>query len=394
MSRFNLASDEDILAGGTTDIYFRRTEAILKRLGKDDQRVLAEFTASSLPHGWDHGVLCGLDEVLTLMEDRDVDIRALPEGSLFVPKTHSGVRLPVVTIEGPYGQFAVFETPILGFICQASGIATKASRVRRAAGDKQVISFGIRRMHPAVSPMIDRAAYVGGCDGVSSLSGAARIRKDPQGTMPHSLVIVIGDPRVAFAAFDEHMEESVPRIALVDTYLDEVREAIIAAETVEDLAGVRLDTHGSRKGNFEDIIREVRWELDIRGHEDVKIFVSGGLDEDTIPSLLQAGAEGFGVGTSISNAPTINFAMDIVEMDGRPVAKRGKFGGRKEVLRCPEDLTYELASRAEQCPACGGEMKPAMVEYMHRGKVVESIPPEDEVRAYVLEQLEKLPAGG
>ncbi len=249
-------------------------------------------------------------------------------------------------------------------------------------------------MHPALSPAIDRAAYIGGCDGVSSLSGAKAIGREPQGTMPHSLVIVIGDPKAAFVAFHEHMDPSVPRIALVDTYLDEVREAIIAADAVEDLAGVRLDTHGSRKGNFEDIVREVRWELDIRGHEDVQIFVSGGLDETTIPGLIRAGAEGFGVGTSISNAPTINFAMDIVEMDGRPVAKRGKFGGRKEVLQCPEDLTFELATRSSACPACGGEMRPAMVEYLKKGRVVESVPSPSDVRASVLAQLEKLPAPG
>jgi len=390
MSRFHVASDEEILRGETTDIYFKRTAEILRREGAADRRVVAEFTTSTLPENWPWGIFCGLEDVLTLMKGRDVNIHSLPEGTLFTPRTFSGIRTPVMVIEGPYGEFCVYETPILGFICQSSGVATKAGRVRIAAQDKSVISFGIRRMHPAISPAIDRAAYIGGCDGVSSLTGAKTIGKEPQGTMPHALTIVLGDPGKAFIAFDKHVSKDVPRIALVDTYLDEVRESILASEAVESLYGVRLDTPGSRKGSFPDIVREVRWELDVRGFKDVKIFVSGGLDEYSVPELLEAGAEGFGVGTSISNAPTINFAMDIVEMENKPVAKRGKYGGRKELLRCPLDLTYEVRDRATDCPLCGERMEPVMQQFMKRGKMVNKVPPVDEVRESVLDQLKRV----
>jgi len=105
----------------------------------------------------------------------------MPEGSVFYHEDCRGVHEPVMHIEGPYGEFCTYETPMLGLICQASGVATSAVRVRKVAGEKRLISFGIRRMHPALSPMIDRASYIGGFDGVSSLSGAKLLGVKPVG---------------------------------------------------------------------------------------------------------------------------------------------------------------------------------------------------------------------
>lgn len=246
-------------------------------------------------------------------------------------------------------------------------------------------------MHPALAPMIDRAAYLGGLDAVSSLIGAELVGEEPQGTMPHALTIVLGGPEKAFEAFDRHVEAAVPRIALADTYLDEVWEALQAAETVSELAGVRLDTPASRRGDFPEIVREVRWELDQRGYEEVKIFVSGGLDETTIPALLSAGAVGFGVGTSVSDAPTVNFALDIVEVEGRPAAKRGKYSGRKGVFRCPEDFTYEVGAAPSACPRGHGAMEDLLVPYLEAGKRVRELPSPSAIRENVLMQLAKLP---
>jgi len=96
-------------------------------------------------------------------------------------------------VEGPYGEFCIYETPLLGLVCHASGVATMAARVRKAAGNKFLISFGIRRIHPGLSRMVDRATYIGGFDGVSSLSGAKAIGKKPVGTMPHALITAVGD---------------------------------------------------------------------------------------------------------------------------------------------------------------------------------------------------------
>jgi nicotinate phosphoribosyltransferase len=283
---------------------------------------------------------------------------------------------------------------MLGLICQASGVATRAARVKKAAGKKIVMAFGIRRMHPALSPMLDRAAYIGGLDGLSSLSGAKAVNAKPMGTMPHALIIAFGDQAKAWKAFDEVMPSDVPRVALIDTYFDEKTEAIIATETLKDrLYGVRLDTPGSRKGNFPELIREVRWELDMRGYQHVKIFVSGGLNEEKIAVLSEVGADGFGVGTAVSNAPTIDFAMDIVELEGKLVAKRGKLGGKKQVWRCPNclvDSVLPFKSSQPSCAECGGKTKPMLKPLIENGKIVAELPKPSEIRGYVLEQLERL----
>lgn len=391
--KFHISGEQDILGGNTTDVYFVRTDEILEQYNLDGRRVVAEFTTGSLPGDWDTGVFCGLDEVLHLLEGWKVDVWAAPEGTLFRPRTHSGIRTPLLFIEGSYGEFALYETPLLGLTCQASGIATRAMRVKRAARDKPVISFGIRRAHPAISPMIDRSAYIGGCDAVSSLSGAHVIDREPQGTMPHSLIILFEDMTDALLAYDDVVSQDVPRVALVDTYSDEKTDTIRAVEALPNLSAVRLDTPASRRGDMPDIVREVRWELDTRGHEDVEVFVSGGLDEHSIPPLVEAGAGGFGVGTSIASAPSIDYAMDIVELDGEPVAKRGKYGGRKYTYRCPGCHTYSVARTPDAdvtCPRDDQSMRMIMKQYMRDGKLIEDLPGPDEIREYVLDQIDKI----
>ncbi|MFW6117493.1 MAG: nicotinate phosphoribosyltransferase, partial [Thermoproteota archaeon] len=188
MRRFHFTSGEEIKQGETTDIYFVRTKQILEAKGLDHTSVIADITSSSLPDNWGWGILCGIEEEAHLLEGIPVDVYSMPEGSVLYHEDYHGVREPVMRIEGSYGKFCTYETPLLGLICQASGIATRAARVRKAAGDKTVVSFGIRRMHPVLSPMIDRAAYIGGMDGVSSLSGAKIIGVEPMGTMPHALI--------------------------------------------------------------------------------------------------------------------------------------------------------------------------------------------------------------
>ncbi|HQM66218.1 MAG TPA: nicotinate phosphoribosyltransferase [Methanomassiliicoccales archaeon] len=389
MGRFFSAEHDDIQKGLTTDVYFQRTEAILKAKGLLDVHTRSEVTVADLPDAWPWAVLCGTEEVVRILEGREVDLYALPEGSLFTPRTRRGVKLPVASIDGPYGQYCSLETPALGFICYASGVATMAARCKLAAGNLPVISFGVRRMHPAMAPVIDRSSFIGGCDGVSSLKGAELVGKAASGTMPHSLVIMMGDQREAFKAFGEIIDPTVPRVALTDTFFDEKAEALMAAEAMPGLRSVRLDTPGSRRGNMADIVREVRWELDLRGYTNVGVFVSGGLDEIKIKELASAGANGFGVGTSISNAPTIDFAMDIVEKAGKPIAKRGKFAGRKYVFKCPDCLEYEVSLRRDDPPkcSCGEEMRWAEVKVIEKGKRLVPEEPAEEIRRRVLRQM-------
>lgn len=390
---FHVASDEEIKRGETTDIYFVRTKEVLKAKGLDKVKAYAEVTTGGLPKNWQWGVLCGVEEVARLFEGVPVNVYSMPEGSIFRPHDYRGVRVPIMVVEGEYGEFCELETPLLGLICQASGVATMAARIRKIVGDKLLIAFGIRRAHPAIAPMLDRATYVGGFDGVSSLVGARTIGKEPMGTMPHALIIVFGDQVKAWKAFDEVMPENVPRVALVDTYYDEKKESIMAAEALGGrLHAVRLDTPGSRKGNFAEIIREVRWELDIRGHRNVKIIASGGVNEENVKELADAGADGFGIGTSLTSAPVVDFAFDIVELEGKLVAKRGKLGGRKRVWRCPNCLVDVVLPEAESmpgCPNCGGKTEPALHQIINDGRVV-GLPSVDEIRDKVLSQLSKV----
>src|SRR2546422_9733089 len=241
----------------------------------------------------------------------------MDEGTIFAPYQ------PVLTLEGVYVDWARYETALLGLLCQASGIATKAARCKRAAGERAVISFGARRMHPALAPMIERNAFVGGCDGVAVTKAAELIDADPTGTIPHALVLMFGDTVEALKAFNEVIDPKVRRVALIDTLQDEKFEAIRVAEALgEDLYAVRLDTPSSRRGDFYRILEEVRWELDLRGYQHVKLIASGGVDEYEILHLNPL-VDAYGVGTSIANAPVVSFAVHIMEIEGRPMGTRG-----------------------------------------------------------------------
>ncbi len=376
---FSIVSDEDILEGKTTDIYFLRTEEVLREKGVNPD-VVAEVTTTS--GGW--AVLAGLKDVAHLLEGKNVDVYAMPEGTIFFPYE------PVLRIEGRYLEFGRYETPLLGFLCHESGIATKASRIKLLAGEVPVISFGTRRQHPALAAMIERCAYLGGMDGVSCVAGAERIGIESTGTMPHSLIICFGEDRQkdAWKAFDEVIAKKVPRICLCDTYYDEKKEAIMAAEALgASLRAVRLDTPASRKGDFRRIIEEVRWELDIRGHKNVGIFVSGGIDEEEVIELREVVA-GFGVGTSVANARCIDFALDIIEKEGEPCAKRGKRGGKKQVYRRKgviEEEKDEIRLVKEAPPK---DMEPLLKPMILGGEIVSDFSFSlTEARKRVLEQL-------
>lgn len=297
-----------------------------------------------------------------------------------------------MNVHGPYCAFGEMETSMLGMLCHSSGIATMAARCKMAADMGHVMAFGNRRMHPALAPMLDRSAYIGGCDGVASPQGAEMLGEAPMGTVPHALFLMIGDEEAAFRAFDRHSDDDVPRIVLVDTFSDERFGALLAAECIPGLEGVRLDTPGSRRGNFRELVQELRWELDLAGKGDVRIIATGGLDEHRITELRGAGVDSFGVGTGISNAPSVDFSMDLVERDGVPVSKRGKFSGRKHPYRCPDCLAMEVSLRSDDEPrcGCGAVMDNAEVPLMVDGERASPARGPKEIRASVLRQLETL----
>ena len=381
-----LAELGDVKRGRVTDIYFLRAREILEKTNSSRKRVVAEAHCYGLPEGWGWGLVTGIEEVAWLLEGLEVSVYAMEEGTVFRPME------PVLAIEGRYAEFGVYESALLGILRHYSSISTKAARIKNIAGDRVVLFFGIRCVHPAITPMVDRAAYIGGCDAVSGVIGAEKLGKNPVGTMPHALVLTIGKPEEAWRAFDEVMPGDVPRIMLCDTLMDERVEAVLAAETLGDrLYGVRLDTPSSRRGNMRKIVQEVRWALNLIGRRDVKIFVSGGIDEKEVEELKDL-VDGFGVGTSIAFPKSIDISLDIVEVEGKPFSKRGKLPGKKQVYRCGKmhDVVTSFEKEVDACPVCGGEVEPLLKPLLEDGKLVRRLPSSDEIRERVIRQLREM----
>lgn len=386
---FHIANDDDIKKGKLTDIYFERTEKILKTAGKNPL-VKAEIFLKSFPRDYSWGVLAGIEETIKLLSDVDkISIRCMPEGTVFRDFQ------PVMVIEGKYLDFGIYETAILGFLCQASGIATKAARCKLAAQDKLVYSFGARRVHPAITPMVERSAFIGGADGVSTTLGAKLIDQEPVGTIPHTLILIMGDTVEATRAFNQVIEPKIKRISLIDTFNDEKFEAIRVAESLgKDLFGVRLDTPSSRRGDFKKILEEVRWELDIRGFNKVRLVVSGGLDEEDILNLRDI-ADIFGVGTAISGAEVLDFSLDIVEIEGKKISKRGKMSGAKKVIRCSKCFNDRIVLEDRKasdyrCNRCGSIYKDIFVDAVKEGKISYEFLQASDIRDKVLSQFKFL----
>jgi nicotinate phosphoribosyltransferase len=359
MDRFDVTPESAIVDGTATDAYFEYTEATLEEAGRNPH-VVAEVAASQFPNGRFHCV-AGLQDAAALLEGRSLDADALREGQLF----DGG---PVLRIEGPYLEFARFETSLLGFLSPATGFATRALRARRAGPEVTQLSFGARHLHPAIAPVVERSALIGGMDGFSHVAAGDLLGRKASGTMPHALMICFGrgEQRAAWRAFHESSPEDVPRIALCDTYDDEVFEAIAASEELGDaLDGVRLDTTGSRRGDFEHIVKEVRWELDERGFGDVDVFLSGGITAGAIDEL-RAVADGFGVGSYITSADPLDFGLDIVAVEGEPAAKRGKLSGKKQVYRT-EDGRHHVVRAHRPGPTDG---EPLLEPLVRDGEIV------------------------
>ncbi len=320
--RFYSAQHEEILKGLTTDIYFVRTLDILNHMGIADKEVTAEIFARKT------GVFVGIKEVINILKDKNVDVWALEEGEEFKSKE------TLVRIKGSYKDFAIYESIILGCLASPSGWATAATEIKKACGDKDFVCFGTRHLHPAVSPVMERASRIGGAKAVSNILAAKLIDEEPSGTLPHASFLVAGDTIKVAKAYDEIMPQNHKRIVLVDTYKDEVEESLRVADALgENLYAIRLDTPSERGGVTVELVKELRARLDLEGYNWVKIFASGGLTPERIQLLDEAGVDAFGVGSYISGAPAIDMTMDIKEVEGKPVAKRGRIPGITENKR-------------------------------------------------------------
>ncbi len=317
------APDAATLAGQNADIYFTRSRQILEAEGLDPA-VVMEFFARQ------RAKLCGMREAHALLRQvlpRAAQVWSLEEGDWIAPKEVA------LRVRAPYKSFGLYETALLGMLSSGTGWATAAAACAEAAGGIPVISFGARHVHPLVSSRMEYAAMVGGCRGCATPAGAELGGTEASGTLPHALILIFGDTVEAVRAFDRHMDPAVRRIALVDTFRDEAEESLrVAAALGERLWGVRLDTPSERGRVTPELVKEVRARLDQAGYSQVRIAVSGGLDPERIRCFCQEGApvDVFGVGSAISGAPPIDFTADIKEVDGKPLAKRGRIPGIQE----------------------------------------------------------------
>ncbi len=315
------ATHEEILSGATTDVYLVKTHEILTQRGLADTVVTAEIFAR------EDGILAGMDETIRLLQQygcgaRPLELWALQEGAAFKKKE------VLLRIKGRYCDFGLHETALLGMLSSACGWATAARRVKEAAGDRPVLCFGARHVHPAVAPVMERAAVIGGADDASCILGAKLAGKIPQGTVPHAIFLIMGDTVTVARAYHDLMPSGENRTILVDTFKDECEESLRVAEALgTNLQSIRLDTPSERGGVTAGLIREVKARLAAAGHDSVKVVATGGLTPERILELKDAGADAFGVGSYISGAKAIDMTMDIKEVEGKPVAKRGRIPG-------------------------------------------------------------------
>jgi nicotinate phosphoribosyltransferase len=183
------------------------------------------------------------------------------------------------------------------------------------------------------------AVAVGGCTAASCILGAKLAGGEPSGTVPHAAILIMGDTVELAKVYDSVVPSGEPRIVLVDTFKDEAEESLRVAEALgARLSGVRLDTPGERGGVTAELVREIRYRLDMAGFGHVQIVASGGLNPDRIRLLSAAGAASFGVGSYISDAAPIDMTMDLKVIDGHPIAKRGRLPG---VLASPRLLRVQ-----------------------------------------------------
>jgi nicotinate phosphoribosyltransferase len=310
-----------VLTGYTADNELHRALTILRNEGVNPE-VVVEFTAER------DGVFCGITEVKTLLD------RVLPETGREVWALDEGVTVSggevALRIKAPYASFGLFETAILGTLASCTGWATAASECVDSGDGIPVIAYGARHVHPEVVGVMDYSAVVGKCASSSSVVGQQLHGLTPSGTMPHSLVLLMGDTVRSILAFDKHMPPEVPRVALVDTFKDEAEESLAVAKALrERLRGIRLDTPKERGGVTPELVHEIRARLDQGGHSHVDIFVSGGITPERIREFVDAGApvSVFAVGYYIAAASPISFTADIKEIDGKAIAKRGRIPG-------------------------------------------------------------------
>jgi len=301
------------------------------------------------------------------------DVWAVPEGTAIF------ANQPLLRVEAPLWQAQLVETYLLSTFNYQTLIATKAARMRDAAGDEAILlEFGTRRAFgPQAGLWAARAALAAGFNATSNVLAALKLGRKPAGTMAHSLVMAIaalsGDETRAFQAFRRYFPQAV---LLIDTY-DPIQGARTAAQLFAathpdqlgsqgEIGGVRIDS-----GDLEALSHQVKAILP----QGAPVFVSGDLDEYEIERLhrSQAPISGYGVGTRLVTGEGVNGVYKLVEINGIPVAKasfaKATLPGRKQIFRGP---TGDLLGQADESPPPG--YQPLLRPILRKGVLLEPLP--------------------
>jgi nicotinate phosphoribosyltransferase len=223
------------------------------------------------------------------------DLDAMPEGTAAFPHE------PLLRVRAPILEAQLLESALLNIVNFQTLIATKASRICRAAAPHPVLEFGLRRAQgPDGALSASRAAFIGGCDATSNVLAGHRFGIPVRGTHAHSWVMSFDSEPEAFAAYADAMPGNCT--LLVDTYdsLDGIRHAIATGLALRQkghrLAGIRLDS-----GDLAWLSRQARQMLDAAGLQETAIVASNDLDEEIIGNLRQqhAAINVWGVGTQL-----------------------------------------------------------------------------------------------
>ncbi|HYO57433.1 nicotinate phosphoribosyltransferase [Archangium sp.] len=319
------------------------------------------------------------------------DVHAVPEG------TPVFAEEPLLEVVAPLPEAQLVETYLINQVHLQTLAASKAARVVEAARGRPVVDFGVRRMHGVDAGLkVARAAHVAGVSATSNLLAGQRYGIPVAGTMAHSYIQAHDDELAAFRAYARRYPETT---LLVDTYdtLEGVQKVVrLARELGPDfqVRAVRLDS-----GDLVSLAHSARWLLDAAGLEHVRIFASGGLDEDAVARLLahHAPIDAFGVGTAMgvsADAPSLDMAYKLVSYagHGRLKLSTGKvlLPERKQVFREEEDGVARrdvLARHGEALPG-----RPLLRQVMHAGRRLEDASPTlEEIRSHAREELARLP---
>ena len=375
--------------------------------------------ARRLPERRNYLLACGLDDVLTFLETLRFDQAALEyleslgqfskrflrhletlrfTGDVFaVPEgTPVFANEPVLEVEAPIAEAQFVETVVMNEVHLQTVLASKASRVVHAARGRQVVDFGLRRIHGSDAGMkAARAFYIAGVDATSNVAAGQAYGIRVAGTMAHSYIQAHDEEFEAFRNFARLYPDTV---LLVDTYdtLEGVSKVIELAQTLGSrfrVKAIRLDS-----GDLRDLSINARRMLDDAGLQRVTIFASGGLNEDEVAKLMASGApiDGFGVGADMGvsrDIPSLDFAYKLVEYAGQPRMKlsagKDTLPGRKQIFRVERDGVADrdvLGRRDEPAPG-----RPLLQHVMAGGKRCAQRVTLADARANAKREVERLP---